>query len=268
MDRLEVPLRWRKPRRVFVNSMSDLFHPNVPRTFLDAVWSTMIEARQHQFQILTKRPARMLEFMTARAAEGWRADRENIWLGVSIEDQATADERIPLLLDTPAAVRFLSAEPLLGPVDLASIDTGDSTIYPLWPFVDVEGRGRASAERIDWVIAGGESGPNARPSHPDWFCSLRDQCARAGVPFFFKQWGEWAPSSIARKRGRPELTDAYIKGDGTIHTTAHGDHQRYDASDVLMAKVGRRDAGRLLAGREHNEYPTRVAVRQIREMVK
>ena len=182
-DRLRQPLRWRHPRRVFVNSMSDLFHEQVPDAFLDQVFAGMALAPQHVFQVLTKRPRRaaawwMDPVRCARitAAVAALAERPlaaplpwplpHVWLGVSAEDQRRAAERLPILTALPAAVRFVSCEPLLGPVDLQ-------------PWLD----------RLDWVIAGGESGPGARPCDPDWVRALRDQCAAAGVPFFFKQWG-------------------------------------------------------------------------------
>ena len=211
-ERLDAPLHWRTPRRIFVNSMSDLFHEDVPFQFIDEVWGTMIEAPQHQYQILTKRPARMREYVTRYA---WAGDTRitawplpHVWLGVSVEDQDTAIERITLLLQTLAAVRLVSYEPALGPVQLAS-----SWIFDIAP-------------RIDWLIAGGESGPNARPAHPDWFRSVRDQCANAGVAFFFKQWGEWAPTEIHPGGPMPK-----------------------------MARRGKKAAGRLLDGRTHDEYP-------------
>lgn len=205
--RLEAPLHWKKPRRIFVNSMSDLFHEDVPDDFIDRVFVVMALASQHHYQILTKRPHRMRDYCSSvdtlgrvtslcakMVADGLgsvsisnHADGlsglvlENVWLGVSVEDQATADERIPLLLQTPAAVRFLSCEPLLGTIDLTRVPMpdGDDLGNTLHNFGADCG--------IDWVIAGGESGPQARPSHPDWFRSLRDQCAKAGVPFFMKQ---------------------------------------------------------------------------------
>ena len=193
-DRLDAPLHWRKPRRVFVNSMSDLLHEDVPDTFVLSVFSTMHSASAHSFQILTKRPQRMLTVLQwlgrkfAQEDEPWPLP--NVWLGVSVEDQATADERIPLLLQTPAAVRFVSYEPALGAVDLGCVggpsedpDTGHEGIDALrWrPMRQTESAG------LDWVIAGAESGPKARPSDVEWFRSVRDQCAEAGVPFFMKQ---------------------------------------------------------------------------------
>lgn len=196
-ERLDDPLRWKEPRRIFVNSMSDLFHEDVPHEFIARVFATMVEARQHTFQILTKRPARMLEVMKRFVAENEEFGGElpedvpprNVWLGVSTEDQAAADERIPLLLQTPAAVRWISAEPLLGPIDLGIHRYGET----VRSYLRLRERGRGgdiqSGVGLDWVVAGGESGPGARPMHPDWARSLRDQCKAAGVAFLFKQWG-------------------------------------------------------------------------------
>jgi protein gp37 len=203
-ERLDQPLRWKKPRRIFTNSMSDLFHDSVPDEFIAEVFAVMALAKQHVFQVLTKRHGRMRsllngrDFRTAvqRAAlvrVGGRAPwlvepwwpLANVWLGVSVEDQKWADIRVPALLDTPAAVRFLSCEPLLGPVDLDR--------WLTWPS---DGSIRHD---LDWLICGGESGHGARPMHPDWARSLRNQCAAAGVPYFFKQTG----SLLARELGIP-----------------------------------------------------------------
>jgi protein gp37 len=189
-DKLEEPLRWRRPRTIFVDSMSDLFHKAVSEEFIEAVFETMSRGRQHQFQVLTKRPARM-----ASIVQRIRPDPlPNVWLGTSVETQKWADVRIPYLLRTPAAVRFLSCEPLLGVVDLLTpgwLDCHNSATNVL----DHE----SADPRIDWVIAGGESGPNARHMHPDWVCSLRDQCQSAAVPFFFKQWGGRTPKAGGRE---------------------------------------------------------------------
>ena len=171
-DRLDKPLHWRKPRKVFVNSMSDLFHEQVPDTFIGLVWQVMAETPQHTFQILTKRHARMRSFL--RQWPNYEP-LPNVWLGVSVEDQKWADIRVPALIQTPAAVRFLSCEPLLGPVRIGYMSL------------------------LDWVIVGGESGPGARPMHPDWARDLRDQCEAAGVPFLFKQWGGIRPKAGGRE---------------------------------------------------------------------
>jgi len=155
---LEIPLRWKKPRTIFVNSMSDLFHKNIPFDFILKVFDVMSRASHHRFQILTKRSGRLLE-LSSRLI--WP---ENVWMGVTVEN-ADCGFRIDDLRQTPAVIKFISFEPLLGPI----------------PDIDLEG--------IDWVIVGGESGPNARPMRPQWAIDIRDQCLDADVPFFFKQWG-------------------------------------------------------------------------------
>ena len=191
-DRLTQPRRWRKPRRVFVNSMSDLFHEDVPRQFIGLAFAIMRECGRHTFQILTKRPERMLPIVS------WIREYErgpispNIWLGVSVENQKAADERIPLLLKTPAAVRFLSVEPMLEHVDLyrggfTLLEPVKSPTGEQWP-------------GLDWVIVGGESGPGARPFDLAWAESLLEQCRAAGVPFFFKQAGSVPVMDEARWR--------------------------------------------------------------------
>lgn len=222
---LDQPLRWKRPRKIFVCELGDLFHESVPDEWIDGVFAIMALCPQHTFQVLTKRPERMRDYCSSDAtlgrvislANSWlqsdgkidvqhKADGfggivlPNVWLGTSVEDQATADERIPLLLDTPAAKRFISAEPLLGPVDLMDIPWLPGR--PRFPQTDDLSDGRSGLHlvdgtRLDWVIVGGESGPNARAMHPDWVRSLRDQCAAADVPFFFKQWGAWLTGKAA-----------------------------------------------------------------------
>lgn len=180
-DILEAPLTWRRPRRVFVNSMSDLFHDDVPDEFIAKVFSVMARTPRHQYQILTKRPRRMRNLLgkwSVQADDQWQP-APNIWLGTSVEDQKRAALRIPLLLDTPAAVRFVSCEPLLGQVDLA----------------DYISRGTS---RLHWVIVGGESGAHFRPLDPVWARLLRDQCLASGVAFFFKQVGGRTPKAGGR----------------------------------------------------------------------
>ena len=212
---LRDPLRWQRPRRVFVCAHGDLFYEGVPDDWIERVFKVMEQAPQHQFQVLTKRAARMREFVSDRVKERGGYPTSNVWLGVSVEDQRRAEERVPHLLETPAAVRWVSAEPLLGAVDLmrvwARMPGGGTTLWDtISPYVDraaagladdplaatllSEGiaSGHASAPihpRIDWVVVGGESGPGARPMHLDWARALRDQCQEAGVPFLFKQWG-------------------------------------------------------------------------------
>lgn len=288
---LDQPLRWRRPRMIFVCAHGDLFHEKVPDEWIDQVFAVMALAPQHTFQVLTKRAERMRGYMAAvgggdterwatalRAVSGRcgaldlgealeflsrRGPLRNVWLGVSAEDQQRADERIPHLLETPAAVRWLSAEPLLGAVDLRSITVdGDGEMNALQPHrweAEVE-KWRGSTDnweeefldwfnladlpsagpmhpRLDWVVAGGESGPGARPTHPDWARSLRDQCAAAGVPFFWKQWGEW----IGGGPGRVAFSDCR-----ELHAWGKG---------YYSGRVGKKAAGRLLDGVQHDAMP-------------
>lgn len=184
-DRLTDPFRWKKPRRVFVNSMSDLFHEDVPKQFIVKVFNMMFKTKQHTYMVLTKRPERMMEFLIdqtildGKPVPGWNLG-ENIWLGVSVENQETADKRIPLLLQTPAAVRFVSVEPMLGPISLHGWDGQLMRDY-------IGGNGSEKRGPLDWVICGCESGPGARPFSEDWARRLKDQCVEADVPFFYKQ---------------------------------------------------------------------------------
>jgi protein gp37 len=267
-DRLTKPLSWRKLRKVFVNSMSDLFHKDVPDEYILDAWKVMARTPQHTYQILTKRHARMRAFVRRLAFAGpTREERAagiagrvpylfasgdenqrmgavhplaNVWLGVSVEDQQRADLRIPALLDTPAAVRFLSCEPLLGPVDLTSI------------------------RAVDWVICGGESGPGARPMHPEWARALRDQCQQAGVPFHFKQWGQFQPQFVQRYSELLAFSDpsrgCVIEPDARISAawTMSGRDLRDDGvtpRGVPMLNVGKGRAGRVLDGRTWDEFP-------------
>ena len=168
-DIVELPLRWKKPRVIFVNSMSDLFHKDVPIGFIKRCFEVMAEASQHKFQVLSKRPERVAEV----AGElNWP---ENVWMGTSVEN-AKYVERIRVLQKIPAAVRFLSVEPLLGPVS------------------------RMPLKDIHWVIVGGESGPKSRPMKIEWVRKVRDQCVSKGVPFFFKQWGAYGADGVRRSK--------------------------------------------------------------------
>lgn len=180
-DRLGKPLHWVKPRVVFVSLMGDLFHKHVPEEFVDKVLTVIADTPQHTYLFLTKRPGRMGFVLNAvdrtRISSRKSAELQNVWLGVSVENQATADERIPILLDTPAAHYWLSAEPLLGPLDLTGILGCDAT----------QTRTDGELSGIEQVIVGCESGPKRRHAETDWFASLRDQCADAGVPYYLKQ---------------------------------------------------------------------------------
>lgn len=250
------PLRTRKPTMFFVNSMSDLFHENVPDEVIDRVFAVMALTPQHTYQVLTKRSARMREYLRAewfgfRMRNAMQLLRpspfietalplSNVWLGVSVEDQARANERIPDLLATPSAIRFISAEPLLGPVDLENFCDGFKFIDALrgnWWHENPEGNNPVSRghEKLDWVIVGGESGKGARPMDPDWARSIRNQCAAAGVPFFFKQWGAYLPAGQMMADGRQW---APLSGNS------------------LHAAVSL--AGRFLDGVEHNAMPERA----------
>jgi protein gp37 len=216
-DKLDQPLRWRKPRRIFVNSMSDLFHEGLDDGDIDQVLAVMLLAPRHTFQVLTKRARRMRDYLSSptlyervlTVAGRLRNKRPElttvgvsnpathparwIWFGVSAEDQKHADERIPWLCETPAAVRFVSYEPALGPIDIAE-------------YLDPCGAPcGASNEVIDWVIAGAESGPGARPMNEDWVRSVRDQCAAAGTAFFYKQRIETGLGTGAKKVALPVL---------------------------------------------------------------
>lgn len=277
-DWLDQPLRWKKPRRIFVCAHGDLFHQAVPNAWIDRVFAVMALAPQHTFQVLTKRPERMLDWFQRNPYKGIigyadiiRESRPslcrigisdpnvapwpNVHLGVSVENQAAADERIPLLLDTPAAIRWISAEPLLGPLDIFNGDpdprlaghTATATYLGDW-WEPGDGLSSAPRHGLDWVVAGGESGPGARPSHPAWFRSLRDQCQAAGVPFFFKQWGEWLPADQHAATGRLCDDEFALDDDliGSLHDWPDG---------ACSVHVRKKDAGRLLDGREWNQYP-------------
>ncbi|MFF7858965.1 DUF5131 family protein [Streptomyces sp. NPDC007904] len=274
-ERLTLPRKWTKPLRVFVDSMSDLFHQDVPDAYIAQVWAVMALAPQHTFQVLTKRHARMKALLSrpsfwhqvaeqgrehfAGCQQDWLAvgamlggkPLPHVWLGVSVEDQKWADIRIPTLLQTPAAMRFLSCEPLLGPIDLkqAVIPLGSERGHGLTAsYVHAGGCCRHRFHGIDWVIAGGESGPGARPVHPRWLRDLRDQCAWAGVPFFLKQWGAYAPEAHGHARGRIALIDAQGRTWDVKDTSAAPDA-------VRMRRVGKKHAGRLLDGRCHDAAP-------------
>jgi protein gp37 len=316
------PLRRRKPTTWFVNSMGDLFHDAMPTELIDRVFAIMALCPRHTFQVLTKRPDRMRDYMAdaeariqgrlrcvdrfiatggehGRGLDAWPLP--NVWLGTSVEDQATADSRIPPLLDTPAALRFISAEPLLGPVDLEPWLNWPDNMSMLPPrddedfgcigcdsycskcpqtkavYVDDTGpKGQdgcpewvlCERQTLDWVICGGESGPGARPMHPDWARSLRDQCAAAGIPFHFKQWGNWLPlgqvlpgcgkihGASAVRPGRMKLHYGGAPDRAPEHAFAkHGVEFGSAPDGVSTFRVGTKAAGNLLDGVEHAAIP-------------
>jgi protein gp37 len=253
------PLHWRAPRKVFVASMTDLFGTWVPDAWLDRIYDVMNRCPQHTFIVLTKRPTRMRDYLTgfferivatskANHAADLMAIRDSfidakgfdiiarrmfghVWVGTTIESDRFA-WRADRLRQTPAAVRWVSAEPLLSGL----------------PSLDLTG--------IDWLVTGGESGHKARPTSPDWVRDLRDRCAESGTAFFHKQWGEWAPTEI--KPGGDLGGD--LRRGHTVHLHAPGNPEGFfRKGDAYVSRVGRKAAGRLLDGREHSEFPT-VAV--------
>lgn len=259
------PLRWERDhaaffarhgrrRRVFCASLADVFDNEVPDSWRVDLFSLIRATPNLDWLLLTKRIGNAVTMMDEAGAwsgastTGTRNPVPNVWIGATIATQAEADRDIPKLLEVPAAVRFLSCEPMLGPIDLAP--EADRTYQLLSKWYGPEGfdpqgsqpiqqRMRGWFPKLDWVIAGGESGTKARPMHPDWARSLRDQCAAAGVPFLFKQWGEWAPYN----RGQT---------DGSLLATQN-------SCDEPMQRFGKKLAGRLLDGVEHNGFPEHKA---------
>lgn len=265
---LRQPLEWKRPREIFVCAHSDLFHPKVPQHVLDQIFAVMALAGHHTFQVLTKRHERMRTYFWDDGVGGWKervlawmealkpsdwwngnvlqARHElatngvlpNVWLGVSAEDQKRATQRIPYLLSTPAAHRYVSCEPLIGEINLEDV-------FPDLPgtmnALTGEARHllgeRRQVAKLDWVIVGGESGPRARPMHVKWARKLRDQCDRAGVMFMFKQWGNWVPEGQYQHReiGAPQS-----------HRFADG---------LLAYRMAKGQAGRRLDGHLHDDVP-------------
>lgn len=257
IEKLAEPLHWRKPRVVFVCSMGDLFHESVSFDEINAVFSVMADNDKHIYIVLTKRPERLIQYIGWKEAQHgipWEP-KPNVWMGVTAENQEQAEKRIPALLDVKAAVRFVSIEPMLGPVNLTRLNIGVSLEEDV-----LNGKAYSLGEvymdgsKLDWVICGGESGHNARPMHPDWVRSLCDQCKAANVPFFFKQWGEFRPAVntdnypidryvSVQKSGkyRPSITkfiDGHLKN--------------------IMVKCGKKQAGHQLDGEVVQQYTASV----------
>ena len=331
---LDQPLRWKRPRKIFVCAHGDLFHESVPDEWIDRVFAVMALCPQHTFQVLTKRSARMREYFAddesrdridsemgiliaqrvdphVRRSDDLRATAPcldetwplpNVWLGVSVEDQQRADERIPDLLATPAAVRWLSCEPLLGPANLEpwlapdkacqGCDDGEGygnrcssnrapreeqcpwnravqTVVEHGPY-DHDGIPAAITSDVhclDWIVVGGESGPGARPMHPDWARSLRDQCDIADMPFFFKQWGEWLPwepyqaPQWQAQNGQHE--DSHILLPSDMDADPTWDDGLWAMRDrcvhFAFQRVGKKRAGRTLDGIIHAGLPSSPA---------
>jgi protein gp37 len=276
---LDQPIRWARPRLIFPCSMTDLFADFYTDAQIDKVFAVMALTRQHTYQVLTKRAKRMREYMTnpereacwmnavAEVAQEFNLTKmrppilaqsepwlplPNVWLGVSVEDQKNADERLPHLLQTPAARRWISAEPLLGPVDL-SLYLASGFEEP--PHDDI----------VDWVVVGGESGKRARPMHPQWVRGLRDACQVGDISFFFKQWGQWAECeqrggvhaiTMVGNRQRPTKI---IYADGRSFDY----NSNWDGSDDSVAMerfADKEETGNTLDGRKHEEWPKALEV--------
>lgn len=277
--KLDYPHHWKKARRVFVCSMGDLFHPEVPFQYIDQIFAVMADANRHTYQILTKRPERMLEYLSGPRDSarkvfslakdiGGKFDHDPYWpldnvhVGVTAENKEMADARIPILLKCPAEIRFVSAEPLLGPIDLM-------------PYLKIV------RPCLSWVICGGENGPGARPMHPDWARSLRDQCQSWTMPLFFKGWGEYGATAYNMTSGEPvfKMFDSFqqwvnkasswlgyrsaaarartvcVDMSGRILKNG-GDFQSASYPVAIMELMGKAKSGRLLDGRILDEFPS------------
>lgn len=290
------PLKWKDPKVIFTCSWSDFFIDEAD-AWRDSAWEIIRQTPHHTYQILTKRPERILTNLPLDWGDGY----PNVWIGVTVEDQAAADKRIPLLLEVPAAVHFLSCEPLLGPVDLGRFlpteryyvakcgacgfiasserfiehSNGDDADV-LCPACYSSKTDETSG--IDWVIAGGESGLYARPMHPDWARTLRDQCQAAGVAFLFKQWGEWGPAphrvaasdqpgdTVEERKRQAEALGATHSYAAWAHMHGHQPREmthkpwsieRTDLppGQASMRHWGKKNAGRELDGRTWDEFP-------------
>ena len=272
--RLDQPIRWKRPGKIFVNSMSDLFHSDVSFEEIAAIFGVAAMAPQHIFQLLTKRHVRMEEFFLWAAGDGrregdtivddcimraleqlhWVDDAPageyeqadwplpNVWLGVSVEDQARANFRIPYLLMCPARVHWLSCEPLLGAVDIQeAYESGNYELY--------------NGNQIEWVVVGGESGPGARPMHPEWAEHLRDQCLGFEIPSHFKQWGNW--STIYRCEDDPDFRNPPEVNNHTKRRWLNyeGGYGFHGHAVVAVENVGKKKAGRVLDGLTWDEWP-------------
>jgi protein gp37 len=285
-------LQWKSPRKIFVDSMGDLFHGSAPDEWIDKAFAVMALCPQHTFQVLTKRSKRMQEYCSGErrktlanakiiiadmAADagifkardaliesgvqvhkreiGALAETEiwplpNVWLGVSAEDQTRADERIPDLLATPAAVRFVSAEPLLGPIDFESVlkRLRRLRLHPVKPDKTIDTSFVLNSRiQLDWIISGGESGHGARPMHPEWVRSIRDQCQASGTAFFFKQWGEWAWAADDHNFASAANHAKLVFGEKV--------KLEHHSSGHTAAKVGKAKASNILDGKTHNQFP-------------
>lgn len=270
------PIKWNKQAeaagtrcRVFCASLADVFDNEVDPQWRADLLVLILATPNLDWLLLTKRIGNVTR-MLSEIRHGADHDLplvdqlpDNVWIGATVVNQAEADRDIPKLLAVPAARRFLSIEPMLGPVNLTDVHLGGGHGHHEYePIItgNALSRTQVTAPRVHWVIVGGESGPNARPMHPDWAADLRDQCRDAGVPFLFKQWGEWMPEAAMsrdqRMKDMGQLECLYVKLDGTTHWIDKDDSTEFDAGDVRMVKVGKKAAGRQLDGREWNEVPS------------
>jgi len=238
-DTFNMPLKSRRKvpgDMIFTLSLGDFFHPlNDP--YRPEVWDIMRRTPDYTYQVLTKFPENIVDRLPADWSNGW----SNVWLGVTAENQEMANKRIPILLSIPAAIRFVSIEPMLGPVDL--------TFNLQFEHPDNEGYGVEIIKGLDWVIVGGESGSHARPMHPDWIRQIRDQCQASGTPFFFKQWGAWITSydsgfrSEEKSQYNRTIGECWVKND-----------YRFNDGQV-MVRVGAKTAGDILDNKQYHEFP-------------
>lgn len=268
-ERMDQPQRWRRPRRIFVNSMSDLFHADIDDDYIACVFAVMASTQRHTYQVLTKRHGRMRSLLSSEAfranviawlqhwadecdtrfeddieaVEGDRWPLPNVWLGVSVENQQWAHIRTEALLDTPAAVRWLSCEPLLGPVELKLKWLQPWLLRP--ELVDTDPEAFARLPYINWVVVGGESGPGARPMDPGWVRALRDQCTAAGAAFLFKQWGAWAPAGRGIGMAQHNVGRELLVGP-PLDDMGHRQ---------IMRRVSKKAAGRVLDGQIWDQFP-------------
>lgn len=252
-------------RRVFCASLADVFDNEVPAEWRADLMQLIVSTPNLDWLLLTKRIGNA-ERLIAEAGDlidygdGWQSLwgqgewPRNVWLGSTICNQTEADRDIPKLLATPAAVRFVSIEPMLGPIDLWNMTTADGAKYNALSEWMIPGTDPLE-RRIGWVIVGGESGPHARPSHPNWFRSMRDQCAAAGVAYLHKQNGEWAPGENVEKRTGVVQTATWFGGNWLMGTEDLASEDAHIDDEPDLYRIGKKAAGRLLDGVEHNEFP-------------
>lgn len=285
-DELSKPHQWKRPRMVFVCSMGDIFHPDVQDEWIARALNVINDCHWHKFLILTKRPERMeaffKEFYAKMEHSCMRVETpiKNLWLGTTAENQEQAEKRLPHLLRTPAVKRFVSCEPLLGPVDLEGVQFEHSHGFfgnaLRWTHLPdcrrKELQNGAVYPKLDWVIAGGETGPGARPMHPEWVRSLRDQCVNADVPFHFKSWGEFGTISKNLSTNEPvfrmfpDLQTWVNKGSTWVNggicvdmagmvLRNGGDFRQAEYPVAILHKIGKNKAGRIVDGQEWDQFP-------------